>query len=449
VVGAQPGTRRHRHGSRPQHRMARVAFEDERMPATAPAEQRHFVSVWNPSYAADSMDLHLEILLEAVGEYEHGTVGEDRVYVWWAKLRSEGRSHELPHLDLIRRIGAELDDESVPDQEVHLYLTDYRSLYVGLVTGISLDDVRLTDAGRVPKYVHARARPATPLRRGEKAPYKREADCWFKLADIRRLVADDTTAVTTEVARLLNVRDGHRPVSLYGGMRDMPLVVVRPDARRFFDAEEVRFPGRDRSWWAAVDAARGKGVGQVERDLRENVLGHAAWSALDPRARAFLAYAEMTFREHHADPHFDFSPVILNLSKALEVQLQFIIRAALAGADAAARVIGSGRGRPVDLTDLAAVMPTLGQWPHIFDDEPRLTAALRRVPGGEWLTGDLRRVLDSFSHPRNKAAHDEHTALDLAREWRNRMLGVGCAGVIERFADVRVPRRPARLESTG
>jgi hypothetical protein len=40
--------------------------------------------------------------------------------------------------------------------------------------------------------------------------------------DIRRLVADDTPAVMEELKRLRNTRYHDRPVSLYGGMVDLP-----------------------------------------------------------------------------------------------------------------------------------------------------------------------------------------------------------------------------------
>jgi len=42
-------------------------------------------------------------------------------------------------------------------------------------------------------------------------------DFWYKLLDIRRLVADDTIAVIAELKQLRNPEYHNRPVSLYGG----------------------------------------------------------------------------------------------------------------------------------------------------------------------------------------------------------------------------------------
>ena len=38
-----------------------------------------------------------------------------------------------------------------------------------------------------------------------------------------------------ELKVLRNVHYNDRPVSLFGGMVDLPLIVTRPDGRRFFD----------------------------------------------------------------------------------------------------------------------------------------------------------------------------------------------------------------------
>ena len=66
------------------------------------------------------------------------------------------------------------------------------------------------------------------------------ADFWFRLWDIRRLVADDTPAVIEELKRLRNIRYHDRPVSLYGGMVDLPLIVTRPDEVSWFPGLPTR-----------------------------------------------------------------------------------------------------------------------------------------------------------------------------------------------------------------
>ena len=418
------------------------------MAGSGPEELFHFVSVWNPQYALDAMDVHLGVLLSAIkedrrqpGEAERNDSG---VYVWWGKLRSADGQHPLPHAEALARAASVVRRAVAESHEVHLYLTDYRSLYVGDVRELTLEDVRDQDGPRVPKYVRARASkpPGSAGSKSALPPYKRAADCWFKLADIRRLVADDTTAVAAEVERLRNVGDGGRRVSLYGGMRDLPLVVTRDDHARLFAPDE-RDDRRGRRWWAEIDRARGKGIGAIERDLRDNVLGDEVWAGLDLAARGFVATGKKTFREHRTDPSFDFSWVVINFGKAVEVQVRHLVLEALQDAPREARIVMSARGNPKDLADSRTVT-TLGEIEHLMGANAAFTEALTRLAGGSWLTGEFRHFLARFApDARNPAAHDSRISLDKATAWRNEFLGVGRAGVLEQLARVR-PIDPPR-----
>jgi hypothetical protein len=108
----------------------------------------HLVTVWNPSYAESAIDAHLEVL---VGAAKEAWAGGDAPYVWWAKLRSPNRQGPLPHRDEVLALGDQLN----AGVETHLYLTYYRSLYVGGVEEITADAVRQEMPGeldRMPAY---------------------------------------------------------------------------------------------------------------------------------------------------------------------------------------------------------------------------------------------------------------------------------------------------------
>src|SRR6476469_8075411 len=274
-----------------------------------PNPDRHLLGVWNPSYAADAMDAHLRLLLANITAYRDVKLPEEEVYVWWGKVRSPYRLERLPQLPEILAMDDDLDPDG--ERELHLYLTDYRSLYVGHVYEITEDDVRRDEGSHVPAYYTQR---------------DLECDCWFRLGDIRRLVLDDTVAVIAELRKLGNTHYDNRPVSLYGGMVNLPLVVTRDDGARFFDPE-VREALLEGKYWVEVDASR-TGLGMVERDLRENLFGEDAWNALDVTTRTFIATAEQIFRTHKSDAGFDFTPVLVDLAKALEVQTNLVVREA-------------------------------------------------------------------------------------------------------------------------
>ena len=64
-------------------------------------------------------------------------------------------------------------------------------------------------------------------------------------------MADDTPGVSEELGRLRNTRYHDRPVSLYGGMVELPLIVTRDDGARWFADRDLLTSGR---LWAERDA---------------------------------------------------------------------------------------------------------------------------------------------------------------------------------------------------
>jgi hypothetical protein len=379
---------------------------------TGARDTRHLVGVWNPSYA-DAMDATIELLRDRA---RASTAGDDEdVYVWWGKVKSSNRQKPLPHLPDILALDKELSADAGAANETHLYLTDYRSLYVAHVGEISADDPRTDDGQHVPTF----------YRDGDLS-----CDCWFLLFDIRRVVADDTLGVVEELKKLSNTRYNDRPVSIYGGMVELPLIVTRKDGARYFEAD-VRAKLTDGKFWVEFDAER-TGIGQMEQDLRDNLLGEAAWMNLDPAARSFIATAESVFRTHRHDPAFDFAPVIVDIAKAFEVHTNLLVRRGLADVPRSDRVANVD-GRSVDLA--GGQLLSLGQLAHVIAEEQGINRALKkRLTHGEWFTSSLPPVLKELSELRNPAAHATRIGRETATKIRNRALGVGCQGTLVELA---------------
>lgn len=369
----------------------------------------HFLTVWNPAYASDAMEASVELLLDHAGRFRSGEEGEDDVYVWWGKVRSSNRQEPLPHLDQILAVDGELSGEAGAVREVHLYLTDYQSLYVGHVAEITADDIRRDDTEHVPAFY---------------IEQEFSCDCWFRLFDLRRVVTSDTPAVIDELRKLRNTRYHDRPVSIYGGMHELPLIVTRPDGGRFFDPD-VRDLLTNGRFWVEHDAERA-GVGRMEQELRENLLGEEAWRGLAPLSRGFIATAESVFRAHRDDLAFDFTPVVVDLAKAVEVQVNLLLRRALASAPPRDRLANVG-GSTVDVASGSHF--TLGELARIIGEEERANTALKgRLRDPAWFTASLPPILRDLADLRNAAAHRDRAARDAVTALRNRMLGVGCRG---------------------
>lgn len=397
--------------------------------------QRHLVLLWNPSdryTTGDAMDDHLAILLREADRRSRGERPNDEAYVWWGKVRSKNRreSEGLVHDSYIREIKEELDGEGGLDREVHAYLTDYRSLYAGQVVEIVYEDMREEEPELVPAYYTSK---------------ELAVDCWLRLADIRRLVDNDLLGVIRSLGNLEVIHYDNRPVSLFGGMRDLPLIVRRTDGERFFD-NATRAQYAESRLWAQADKERGSEMA-MQAELRENVVGESAWNALHPMARSFLSQAESDFRRHRPDASHNFADVLLNLGKALEVHCNHLLVRALTGAPERVRRANiDGRTR-----DIVADGPlTLGQMGHAIRNEKELREQLvMTLQSGAWFVEVVVAVIEELAPLRNKAAHGENLDRKTALYWRNRILGIGSLGLVPELERVRVIQRPPGSRKIG
>lgn len=366
------------------------------------------------------MDAHIGVLLDHARAFRAGRLEEDEVYVWWGKVRSQYRQAPLPHLEEI----IALDEQISPEEgasEVQLYLTDYRSLYVAHLAGVSREDVRddPAESRHIPRYY---------------VEGNLSADCWFQLWDIRRLVLDDTPAVTAELRNLRNTRYHDQRVSLYGGMVDLPLIVTRPDGMQWFNEGERQQLTGGRHW-VEFDAERA-GAGEMQRELRDNRFGSRLWGNLDPAVRGFIATAEQLFRAHRHDAAFDLSTVIVDFAKAVELQVNVVVRSALARAPRELRHANLD-GRSVDIV-------TDGPWGLgelsiiIGRDKARHDWFRTHLEHGEWFAMGLPPVLDELREVRNPASHGGAVQRERIEGLRGALIGVGSAGNLVELAKVRV-----------
>jgi hypothetical protein len=209
-------------------------------------------------------------------------------------------------------------------------------------------------------------------------------------------------------------------------MVELPLLVRRDDGARYFDPE-VREGLLGGLYWCEFDSQR-SGIGAMERDLRENLFGDRAWAGLDPAARTFIASAEVVFRAHRTDAAFDFTGVVMDFAKALEVQTNAILRRAMSAArenlrcvSVDGRRIDLARGRPLTLGELARV---IGE-EHAVNDFVR-----QRLQNGAWFAASLPPILRDMADLRNPAAHERAVGKGEAGDMRNRCVGVGQSGIL-------------------
>ncbi len=378
-----------------------------------PATPRHLVSVWNPAYAVDAMDAHVNVLVERARAHREGALAnEDEVHVWWGRITSPRRQEPLPHLADVLELDRQIRD-GVP---THLYLTDYNSLYVADLSEITVDDVRTKGARGVPAY------------------YKGlECDLWFGIWDLRRLVAQDTRGVIQELRQLHNTRYHDQPVSLYGGMVELPLITWRESEMDWFGDREALTEGR---LWAERDAELKGEVGRLGADLRDNLFGTRIWHLMEPATRTFLASAEAVVRARREDPAFDFSGPAVEYAKALETEVNAVLRTLMRRAYGNANInhrMAHVEGRPLDL-GTAFPHQGIGALRKLLLDEPLVKKGLDAVAREhtKHLTDPykLPRQLEKVQKLRNPAAHAEPVSREELLRLRDEVMGIGQTGVL-------------------
>jgi len=389
------------------------------------AVPRHLLSVWNPSYADDAMDRHVEVLLRWASREAEGEAEAGDVYVWWAKLRSVNRDEPLHHKADVLALQTQID----AGVETHLYLTDYRSLYAGQLVEVTDRDIpgeRPDERAHMPAYYR-----------------DREVDVWFRLADIRRLIAGDGPATNEELRNLLNVRYHHRPVSMYGGMVELPLLVERQDGATWFSDLDDLTGGRR---WVVRDSELRGETERLSAELRDNLLGPEIWEALHPTSRTFLTTGEAVFRSRREDPGFDFSPTAVEYCKAIETELNAAlfptVQTVLASSPPGDREV-PGASRTIDL-GRSVPRQTIGAVRHLLCHRPELKGAVRKAfpeRDARWLLETLPDELEPLLELRNPAAHAERIKREQIARWRQKILGIGCEGLLVRIVRIKLEGR--------
>jgi hypothetical protein len=389
------------------------------MPRVSAERARHLLSVWNPSYSDDALDTHLGILLRSERRAT-GRASEEDVYVWWAKIRSKNRDGRLPHHAEVLAV----DEQIRAGVETHLYLTDYRSLYVAEVGEVTDEDVRREEGelDHMPAYYRDHA-----------------IDFWFRLFDVRRLMSGDTIEVIEELRKLKNTQYHDRPVSLYGGMVELPLIVTRESEAGWFSDTETLNDGR---LWAERAAEHRSEIERMSRELRDNLFGRELWPRLEPATRSFIAAAESIFRAHRDDPGFDVSGAAVSYGKAVETELNALlfppVRRVLRSRPPHEREIRE-EGR---LIDLGGTVPhqSLGTMRRLIEHSQVLQAAFRKAAPHDqvWVLTMLPHELGPVIELRNASAHSTVTSADQLEPVRRSILGIGCGGLLERLVRARL-----------
>ena len=250
----------------------------------------------------------------------------------------------------------------------------------------------------------------------------------------------DLAGTELEIQKLRNTIKPEKPVSMYGGIADAPMIVTREPPVRWFEDNEELTGGQ---LWAQLEAQLRGESKRVARQLRDNLFGPGLWRAMEPASRTFLTSAEAVFRSRIDDPGFDFSTVAIEYAKAVEVELNALIfpalRSLLSGRPPKQREIHGSHsrldlGRPVRHQTMGAIAHYLEEAGLV---RKGIWTALKH--DAEWiLSEEFNAVLGRLLKLRNPAAHWEVTMGDMVSEQRAELLGIGCEGFLVRLIQAKL-----------
>jgi hypothetical protein len=213
------------------------------------------------------------------------------------------------------------------------------------------------------------------------------------------------------------------------------------------EAELLESLDIDPAVWAGWKSSAEASIDPAGTQLALARVDTVTWNALVPKVRHFIATALVHLEEQGHAPQLDYAPISIEITKALEVQLAFILegfRGHLAGvvprhdeslyAEEALSVLLQG-----------GKAPTIGTMAYLLQKPKEASSPLaialhdylKTLPGGEFMTSKafakkgLNRVIHKY---RNGGVHDSPIAEDACRECVDTLVGSGeKAGYIARL----------------
>lgn len=249
--------------------------------------------LYNPYYQKDVIDQHLSVLLDQESS--------QNAKVAFGKIRSKLRDYEHPFAQSLNTVYDSVSEENY----LQLFLTDYADLYVAKVIAVVEDNTHIP----TPRYYREK---------------NLNVEQWFVLSDIRRVVDDDFTLVRDRIlANFTTPNFGGHHYAIYGNSYVYPLVVSMDDEIDYFETESASFR-------YFIELFKNERFREMKQSLLRYRFGESTFYALHPNTQDAIVSAEIEYHDNSQDPLYDFSAVVIKLSKAFEKELYLFLKSLFA-----------------------------------------------------------------------------------------------------------------------
>jgi hypothetical protein len=358
---------------------------------------KNILMLYNPYYQKDVIEQHIDVLLNA-----------DTQTVAFGKVRSKLRDYEHPFSEVLNRVYDAVDDANY----VQLFLTDYASMYVARVIKV---DANVSDDIK-PSYYKEK---------------NLEVEQWFVISDMRRVVHNDFERVRDEVLGNFTVPNfGGHHYAVYGNEYVYPLMVEQDKPLDYFEDVEDGFR-------YCVEMFKSKKSLELKQQLIDYRFGSSIFHAFHPNTQDALIAAEMEFHENKDDPLYDFTSVVIKLSKAFEEEVYLFMRVLfeklmMHNCDLE-EIAYSVQGRDYVLYDYLSKKPNLGTTSYLLKHYAIKNTMKEHIKDTSLIyfsTVSVPAYIKFLQPIRNESVHGEAASLADCIALRKKMVGIGENGIL-------------------
>jgi hypothetical protein len=356
--------------------------------------------LYNPYYQKDVIEQHIKVLQNANLQ--------ENAKVAFGKIRSKLRDYDHPYEQKLLAIYDSVTEENY----LQLFLTDYSSVYVAKV--IDVREAEVEDIA--PSYYKEKGL---------------EVEKWFIISDMRRVVHNDFEQARDRIlANFTTPNFGNHHYAVYGNSYVYPLVVEMDNPIDYFEYEEANYR-------YFTEIFKNERTLEVKRQLIHFRFGKEVFYRLHPNTQDAIVSAEIEYMDNRNDPLYDFTAVVVKLSKAFEKELYLFLRELFIHLiekepDLADLSYGV-QGLTFSLQHHRYQKPNLGTHGYLLkhkEIKSAISEYIKKFSLKYFIFSILPKAIKFMQPIRNETVHGESASLKECDDVRGMIVGIGQNGIL-------------------
>jgi hypothetical protein len=356
--------------------------------------------LYNPYYQNDVVEAHIDMLLSSSCQVSARTA--------FGKVRSKLRNYEHPFSDML----VSIYNSATQENHIQLFLTDYSSLYVAKVIEVRSDQ----RCEYSPSYYRSK---------------NLEVENWFIISDMRRIIDRDFELVRDRfLAHCTTPNYGDHHYAVYGNSYVYPLALDLDEQLDYFETDNPDFR-------YFVEMYKNEKYLTLKQTLIIHKFGGDIFYAFHPNTQDALVMAEAEYLENKDDPFYDFTSVVIHLSKAFEKEVYLFMRKVFAFLTSKEEILKSigytVQGLDYTLTQYQLYKPNMGTTKYLIGSAGMIKAVKDHIRDPflrYFILATIPNIIGEIQPVRNESIHGEAASLQVCAELRRKIVGIGESGVL-------------------